>query len=223
MGHLDDDLTDEGIAQAEALTQAFVERGCTPSTVYSSPTRRAFQTATTMLNYDGILNSFSTGDRPLANSQRTPPSDTARALPAIHGCHELKEFQNGIFQGLTWTQARQRYPELCHQLETSLRWIPIPGAESLQEGRMRARRFIQTVLRRHRNGDVIWVVSHAWIMQHLIAELLGGDRTWGIAIPHTGVFEFSLDRQQWFTHSQNQWNSELWKIHRFNDTSHLMP
>lgn len=222
MGHLDDELAEEGVAQAKALAQSFVGQQCSPSAIYSSPTQRAFQTATIMLNHYGVLNGSTMGDRPSTNVQPTRHSDNTHTLPTIHCCEELKEFQNGIFQGLTWTDARQRYPELCHRLETSLSWVPIPGAESLQGGRMRARRFIQALLRRHANGEVIWVISHEWIMQHLIAELIGGDRTWGIAIPPTGVFEFWLDRFRWFTQGQDRWNGELWKIHRFNDTSHLM-
>lgn len=225
MGHLDDALTDEGIDQAIALAFSLAERRCSPSAVYSSPTRRALQTAEIVMHECGALRQIeaidncNTGDRPPPNTP-VPPDDFLNPPPIIP-CDDLKEFQNGIFQGLTWAEAQQRYPDRCQRLETSLDWMPIPGAESLEDGRMRARRFLHTLLNRHHNGDVIWVFSHEWIMQHLLAELMGGDRTWGLTIPHTSVFEFWLDRQRWFTYGQNRWNSALWKIQRFNDVAHL--
>ncbi len=221
MGHLDDALTSEGVIQVQALAHRLVAECCMPTAIYSSPLRRAAQTAELLLASVLEIRSFHEPEQSAAVGLEPQPLPVDRATPLIQFCDELKEFQNGIFQGLTWAEAQQQYPQLCQQLETSMDWIAIPGAESLQDGRMRAREFVQALLTQHSGGDVVWVISHEWLMQHLIAEVMGCDRTWGLSIPNTSVFEFWLDRQRWFTHGQNQWNAELWKIRRFNDTSHL--
>lgn len=197
MGHGNDDLSPTGIAQAQKLAQQLGAEHCIPTAVYSSPLTRAMHTARLLLKHGNV-------------------SDVS-----IEACNALKEFHNGIFQGLTWDEAQQEYPDLCQILEASLDWVPIPEAESLQAGRDRAHRFIQHLIERHDQGGCIWVISHEWIMQHLIAELLGGDRTWGISIPPTSRFEFWLNRDRWFTAGQNRLNTELWNIRKFNDTTHL--
>lgn len=228
MGHKEDHLSARGITQTKQLARKLFENHYAPTAVYSSPLMRASQTATL------LLASFfwGTSDSPgVSENNAIVSSEDLEDLEAylktlsaqIHYCDDLKEFQNGVFQGLTWLEAQKRYPQLCHTLETSRDWIQIPEAESLQSGRLRARRFIQHVLRHHANGDIVWIISHEWLMQHLIGELLGCDRTWGLFIPNTSVFEFWLDRRQWLTLGKNRWNSALWQIRQFNDTRHLHP
>ncbi|PSB14247.1 histidine phosphatase family protein [filamentous cyanobacterium CCP1] len=134
---------------------------------------------------------------------------------------ELQEHQNGIFQGLTWAEAREKYPDLCHTLESSPDWIPIPGAESLQAARNRSHQFIQRLLDRHTNGEQIWIITHSWIVQHLISELMGCDRSWRLHAHNTALFEFWIDRSRWQRTDQNRFNTDLWQIRRFNDYSHL--
>ncbi len=201
-GHADDDLTDLGRQQARQLAKRLWEKGHPPSKIYSSPLKRAAQTAEILRQAAGAL---------------------GQVAPDIEYVEELLEFQNGIFKGLTWDEARERYPELCKTLEASPDWIPAPGAETLQDGRDRAQRFIQRILTQHHNGETLWIITHSWILQHLIAALLGSDRTWHVAIKNTAVFEFWLERSRWALHpdNPNRWNSDLWHIRRFNDTTHL--
>jgi broad specificity phosphatase PhoE len=134
---------------------------------------------------------------------------------------ELQEHQNGIFQGLTWAEARAQYPDLCHALESSPDWIPVPGAESLQTARDRSHQFIQRLLDRHTDGEQIWIITHSWIMQHLISELMGCDRSWRLHAHNTALFEFWIDRSRWQRADQNRFNTDLWQIRRFNDYQHL--
>lgn len=205
-GHADYELTDRGRQQARQLAERLWKKGHSPSKIYSSPLKRAAQTAEILLHTESALGSV----RP-------------NGTPNIEYVEELLEFQNGIFKGLTWDEARERYPELCADLEASPDWIPAPGAETLQEGRDRAQRFIQQVLTQHHNGETLWIVTHSWILQHLIAAMLGSDRTWHVSIRNTAVFEFWLERSRWALHpdNPNRWNSDLWQIRRFNDTAHL--
>lgn len=193
------ELSELGSRQAAVLASRLVEEQWQPTHVYSSSLIRARQTTEILLQ---------------------PFLAVENQAIALEFVDDLREFQTGIFQGLTWAEARAAYPDLCDQLETCADWIPIPGAETLQTGRDRAHRFVYQLLDRHGNPDRVWIISHHWILQQLIAVLLGSDRTWGITIPPTALFEFWLDRDRWPCTDQNRFNSTLWQIRRFNDAQH---
>ncbi len=196
-GHGPYALTPLGQSQTHKLAQRLREEQYQPTAIYTSPLRRTVETT-------AILH---------------------RALPApaaaIHPAAELAEFQNGIFQGLTWAEAQTQHPELCQQLTRSPDWIQIPEAETLQQARDRCNSLLTHILQTHRNGDEIWLVSHSWIMQHLIAQLLGSDRSWRIRIDNTALFEFWIDQSRWHRQDENCFNTDLWQIIRFNDRRHL--
>lgn len=219
------DLSPEGRKQAEKLAKRLLTEAWRPTCVYSSPLKRAAQT-TELLLAPFLVPTLPAIVSDLVNEDLDPPIDTLTSSPAnqqipVHYANELREFQNGIFEGLTWAEAQQRYPDLCHTLEQTADWIQIPGAESLKAARSRARQFIQLLLNRHHNGEQIWIISHSWILQHLIAELLGCDRSWRIHARNTALFEFWIDRSRWQRTDQNRFNTDLWQIRRFNDCQHL--
>ncbi len=222
-GHGEFELSEQGRQQAEKLASRLLAEAWVPSHVYSSPLKRAAETTQILVDY------FQTAPLPAAVSDlidatvTTPMEDLETGTPpiAIAYADELKEFQNGIFQGLTWAEAMSQYPELCQALESSPDWIPIPQAETLEAARSRAHQFIQRLLQHHRNGDQVWIVSHSWIMQHLIAELLECDRSWRLRASNTALFEFWVDRDRWERTDQNRFNTDLWQVRRFNDCQHL--
>jgi 2,3-bisphosphoglycerate-dependent phosphoglycerate mutase len=191
-GHGDDGLTPIGRTQVQQLAQHIQHQHIQPTTVYSSPLRRTRETAMIL--------------QPDAQIFYTPA---------------LAEFQNGIFQGLTWAEAQAQHPELCQQLETSRDWLPIPGAETPRDARDRVTQFWQDILTTHTNGETLLIVSHSWIMQHLISQLWGSDRSWRIPIHNTAVFEFWIDHDRWSRQDDSRLNTDLWQIVRFNDISHL--
>ena len=232
-GHGEYELSATGRQQAEKLAQRLVAEAWWPSHVYSSPLKRTVQTTQILLQHFQALPLLGTPlpaavsdliDATMDTTAVVPPEtltmDSGCSIP-VEFMEELKEFQNGIFQGLTWAEAMQSYPEFCKALEASPAWIQIPQAEPLQAARSRANSFIQHLLNHHQNGDHIWIVSHSWIMQHLIAELLGCDRSWRLRANNTALFEFWLDRDLWATSDQNRFNTDLWQIRRFNDCQHL--
>ena len=217
------DLSPEGKLQAEKLAQRLLTESWYPTCIYSSPLKRTAQTS------EILRSRFTTEPLPAAISDlindeidlsKSPVSKSSQIL--IHYADELREFQNGVFEGLTWGEAMERYPDLCKDLENSADWIQIPGAESLQDARDRSRRFIQLLLDRHHNGEQVLIVSHSWILQHLIAELLGCDRSWRLHPRNTALFEFWIDRSRWECTDQNRFNTDLWQIRRFNDYHHLL-
>lgn len=165
-----------------------------------------------------IIQGFETAYRSEASRR---PDVATDSLPQPQVWDDLKENNQGIFNGLTWPEAQARYPDLCDRLEGSLDWVPIPGAETLTAGRDRARRVVDQLLR-HRNGDRLWIISHQWILQQIMAQILGCDRVWGMPIGHTARFEVWLDRDRWASADQRL-NSELWQIKAFNDCGHLAP
>lgn len=203
-------LTDLGRDQATRLGTAFARDRWTPTRVYSSPLRRAAETA------EVAIAQFE--------------ACTGHRLPPLRLEPNLEEYDCGIFEGLTWAEARDRYGDLCDRLETTPDWLPIPNAETPRDGRDRSRAFFEQLFRDADNRDRIWVFTHSWIMKHLISELLGSDRSWKIPTHNTGIFEFRIDRDRWHsaidpqqsTTAQNRYTTDLWKIKRFNDTAHLI-
>lgn len=222
-GHGDYELSPLGRQQSESLAKTLRTESWRPSHVYTSPLKRAVQTTEILLSY------FQVPHLPAAVSDLIDPDSetpieadepSPKTIPVEHA-EELKEFQNGIFQGLTWGEAQTRYPDLCRKLESSPDWIPIPEAETLYDARDRAKRFLDRIMQRHRDGDQLWIVSHSWILQHLIAQLLGSDRSWRLRAHNTALFEFWIDRSRWELQNQNRFNTDLWQIRRFNDSRHL--
>lgn len=210
-------LTEHGQQQAEKLGKALLRDGWFPTHVYSSPLKRTVQT--TRLALAPFQNHPPAYISDLTN---TPDSSETEPEPIIIAyVDDLKEFHNGTFQGLTWAEAKQRYPDLCHQLESTPEWIPVPDAETLVQIRDRARRFIQKILNRHKNGDRLWIVTHSGFLPHLIAEVLGVERSWRISSHNTALFEFWIDLDRWHLTNENLYNTDLWQIRRFNDHRHL--
>jgi broad specificity phosphatase PhoE len=239
-GHSDDGLSLQGWLQSTQLSRWLQDQPWQPDHVYVSPLRRALETLQALAEpwdcwpADGShrppaplppcppVQTTIRVDRPAEPHTAQLPSNPAQApTPAVTITADLAEFQAGIFTGLTWAEAEVRYPQLCASLMATSDWLPIPEAETPQIGRDRAQRFIQHLLHQHLQTEAIWVISHQWILQHLIASLLGCDRTWQIPIPNTSLFEFELDRDRWHQSGMAPWNSDLWKIKRFGDCPHL--
>ena len=192
------ELTDLGQVQAQALGSWLEQHRSSPTHLYSSPLLRAQQT------WELIRQSCKTS-----------------AELEIISDRRLTEIDQGILTGLTWPEAQQRHPQLCHSLEQSLDWLPVPGAESPLDCRRRAQSMVSSWLKSHSDGDCLWVVSHGGFLSHLVSELLGCDRTWECAILPTGLFEFEFDLSRWAQGQENRFNTALWKINQFNNTAHL--
>ncbi|MEO0867177.1 MAG: histidine phosphatase family protein [Cyanobacteria bacterium J06642_11] len=185
-------LSPRGQQQAQKLGQ-YLATQPSPTHLYSSPLERATETANVLASISGLA------------PQVTPL---------------LQELHQGIFQGLTWSEASQRYPVLCRQLTTTLDYQPVPEAETLEAAHQRAVEWHHQLWQQHRPGDLLWVVSHGGFMQQLVGVILGCDRTWQIPIHNTAIFEFWLIGPN--AQNPDLHNPELWKIVKFNQTPHLL-
>ena len=64
--------------------------------------------------------------------------------------------------------------------------------------------------------------THGGIMGHMLAALMGTERTWGLGVQNTAVFDLSVDAERWWHNDHATYhNTELWRVNRFNDSSHL--
>ena len=193
-GHADYPLSDEGRAQADRLGRRLRAEGLAPTHVYTSPLRRAAQTSEILT--------------------RSWPVD---AVP----WDDLKENDIGAASGLTREEAVRSLPEVDFDREASRQFAGVRGAESLRARRDRGRRVVDTLLDRHANGVVVVLVSHGGILQHVISALLGANRTWGYAVRNTALFDFDVDVDRWRLADETLVNTNVCRINRFNDASHL--
>lgn len=235
-GHASDRLTSTGQTQCQRLADYWYQHQWPPTYIYTSPLPRAMESLALLskpwpwsFTYDSRRDAISTAysSQPASSSlalglrkSLEHPSGQTDA-PPIAVSEALAEFQAGVLTGLTWPEAQEHYPQLCRDLITTPDWVPIPEAETPSQGRARANHFIQGLLANHSNRDRIWVISHHWIMEHLIASLMGCDRTWQIKIHNTAWFEFWLDCDRWSQTGIMRTVSDCWQIKQFHDCRHL--
>ncbi|MEO1591464.1 MAG: histidine phosphatase family protein [Cyanobacteria bacterium J06632_22] len=202
-------LTQLGVQQAQRL-RTVLRSAPLPTLCQTSPALRALQTAAVLCaprpgtHWPDPKDSDPKDSDPRARE----PSVPLQTVPA------LQEIHPGIFQGLTWAAAEAQYPDLCQQLYTQLTLVPIPQAESALAARQRAQAWLAACLAQYGAGDTVWVVSHGGLLLHLVAVILGCDRTWQIQIPNTALFEFWLSDPSDLT--VDALNPEHWKIKKFN-------
>ena len=193
-GHADYSLSEQGRAQAAKLRRRFHDEGFKPTHVYSSPLRRSAETA------DIVARDWS--------------------VPIVYS-DDLMEHDVGVFSGLTWEELDAAYPEMAREFSESRDWSVVEGAETLVEQRRRARRVVDDTLGRHTDDDVVMIVTHGGILTHIVAALMGTDRTWATHMHNTTLFDFTLDLSRWARTDSSLHNRELWRVDRFNDASHL--
>lgn len=229
-GQSDDPLSTQGQHQVQRLAQRLWAERWQPSHLYASPLQRVLDTLVYLLHPW----CESPVDRAWLAAHCPSDGHTEGVHPAslvLKGGDSLQmtltpwllEYHLGILTGLTWSEAKAQYPELCQALESHWDWLPIPEAETPRQGRARAEQFVRHLLSHHGDQDAIWVVAHGWILEQIVACLLGCDRTWKIPMPNTALFEFWLDRSRWDQTGMARLTSQLWQIRRFGDCQHLTP
>ena len=142
-GSLDVALSPAGKRQAEALARALVEVPL--AAVYTSPLRRACETA-----------------RPLADAHGVE-------LRAHAG---LRELDFGELEGMRYEDIAAERPELFRAWTDEPGSVRFPGGEGLADLRARALPAVAEIRGRHER-EAVAVVAHAGVMRVVLADALG--------------------------------------------------
>ena len=136
-------LNERGLEQAAAAADAICPDA--PFTLYSSPLRRAAQTAEAIVERVGI-----------------------RAIEE----DGLIEMDVGEFEGLTGQQLRERFPDVMRAWDENAFQTVMPGGESLETVRDRAWQTVKN-LADHHGGETVVAVTHNFTIQTILCTVLG--------------------------------------------------
>ena len=180
MGQLDSPLTLKGIQQAYAIANRL--RRFSFTTLYSSDLGRAVQTANIIAEICGKNVIFDS---------------------------ELREWNMGIFQGLTFSEMDEKFPQE-QQDHKRMRdeWV-IPEGESLRQCRDRGYRALNRIAEGHLDETVV-VVTHGFVLINFCQVVFN--------LPPGNARRFKLDNASLcsFEYVNGCWSLVVW-----NDVSHL--
>lgn len=135
-GVTDTDLNENGLRQARELAAAVLAGDLGITAIYSSHLKRAAQTAAYVA---GALN-----------------------LP-YHTMEALQELNFGKWEGNSWPEVKERYPEEYGVWYTNRRYTPAPEGESYQQMLERVIPALQEIVRREK-GNALVVIHSAEIV-----------------------------------------------------------
>jgi len=161
-GRKDVNLDEGGIKQAELLGKYLSNWEL--EAIYSSPLRRALDTANIIARYQKI---------------------------GVHIAEGLIDFNYGEWQALPEQEAKRLYPTLHNEWHNNPHKVIMPGGESLEDVRRRAIEVVNDVLSKYQGGVVL--VSHRVVNKVLICSLLGLDNSyfWNIKQDVGGITIFN--------------------------------
>ena len=142
-GHLDVELSCEGRKQVQTVADRL--NGETIRTIYSSPRRRALESA-------AIL--------------------AAQLHAAVTIEERFREIDFGTFEGRLYDEIAQEYPEIYRQWMEYPTETQFPNGESFVQMQTRVTEAAQALYARHR-GETIAIVSHGGVNRILLAAALG--------------------------------------------------
>lgn len=182
-GHGPTPLTALGRRQAEAAARVLAAEGLTA--IYSSDLPRAVQTAA-----------------PVAAATGLPVAETAN----------LRERSVGVFTGMTFVEAEEKYPEFFAALmrrDYAPDWSP-PEGETTDDCLQRIGSFFDPLVERAAGGRVL-IVSHAFTLNLMVRRLLGLAQS-------PSVF-FRTDNCA--LHRLKRTPHGFWNVEALNDRRHL--
>ncbi len=139
----DSPLNETGRVQADAAARALLSD--MPFVLYSSPLRRALQTA-----------------RIIASRAGTRPVEI----------EDLIEMDVGEFEGLSGPQLRERFPDVMRMWDEDPASTVMPGGESLRDVRERAWSTVKSLAERHHSETVV-AVTHNFTIHAIVCTALG--------------------------------------------------
>jgi len=161
-GRTDVNLDEVGIKQAELLGRHLGNWEL--EAIYSSPLRRALDTANTIARYQKI---------------------------GVNIVEDLIDFDYGEWQSLSEQTVKNLYPTLHDEWHNNPHKVRMPGGESLEDVKKRAVKVVNDVLSEYQ-GSVL-LVSHRVVNKVLICSLLGLGNSyfWNIKQDVSGITIFN--------------------------------
>lgn len=180
-GQSDPPLSAEGLGQAAALATRLA--GCEIHAIYSSDLRRASETAAAIAAAHGL---------------------------AVHTDPRLREMAFGAWEGLTWAEIGERYPQEWAAWQADPLNVAPPGGETLTQVAARVRSVFEVIAERHSDRCVA-VVSHGGPLRVWLSLALG--------LPPQAHWRFRLDPAS--LSELDVCDGEAF-VARLNDTAHLL-
>ena len=144
-GHLDSPLDDRGEQQAELTGKLLADIDL--NVIYTSPLQRAVQTAEAVSKYQ---------------------KNVVKVVP-----HQgFMDLSYGQWEGKTYDEVKQEYPELHKIWEEDPKKVVIPEAETLTEARNRIWPALEQILAEN-NNPIIAIVSHRVVNKLILISMLG--------------------------------------------------
>lgn len=143
LGHTEIELNEKGRKQAERLALRLKDE--TVAAIYSSPLRRARETAEEIARFHGLEVVTEDG---------------------------LKEVDAGELDGLTFKEMMERYGDFLKEWLKDDPSLKMPGGESIAELQQRTWPAVGRMVRDHPDGVVI-LVSHAFAILSIICKAIG--------------------------------------------------
>ena len=145
-GSCDIELNETGIKQAEELSNKMLEKNYKFSKIYSSPQKRALQTAKILsenTNIECIV------------------------------VDKLKEMNLGKWEGLSWSEVREKYKLEYEEWFIKRRYTKTPNGESYEDMLERVLESLYKII--NENSDNVVVVSHSAVIMSLQCYITNTD------------------------------------------------
>lgn len=142
MGWIDEDLSEEGIWQAEQLSVRL--EGQPIDSAYSSPLKRAYHTAQVMV---------------------APHSLSVCPMPG------LGEIRLGSWEGFTREEVKARFPDIWQAWRSDPSMVQMPEGENIAQVQDRAVAALQNIIDANRGRKVL-IVTHEVIVKLLVTHCL---------------------------------------------------
>lgn len=110
---------------------------------------------------------------PLARARDSADIIARECSRNVYGDDRLKEIRFGIWEGLTYPQICENYPQLIAQWNESPLKCFIPEAEPITHVLKRVREFIDMLLGKYGKEETLVVVSHSVPVKLILADALG--------------------------------------------------
>lgn len=179
-GHTDVGLSERGVRQAQAICARLA--GVKIDLAFSSDLRRSADTARQILDGREV---------------------------ELHTTARLREYNKGVFEGLTPEETGQRYPQLYADSQVNDLDFAPPGGETIRQASARMAGFISGMKARHQDDDVL-IVGHGGTLRAAFVALmeLPLEANWRFAMANCGL-------------SMVEVYPDNVVLRLFNDTSHL--